>query len=109
MNKFLTTAVIAATLAIGMPMVAQADNYRHHENRGYRHDVYREHLRRDYRHMERHEFSHWRPGLERQHYRGFGRPVYYNDYYRVRAYDPRGRIVFINVNAYTGTILSVGF
>ena len=113
MNKFFTTAVIAATLAIGTPMVAQADSYRHDDRRGgherdYRHDDRRDRGHNDYRRMQRHEFSHWRPSLERQHYRSFGRPVYYDNYYRVRAYDHRGHIVFLNVNAYTGVILSIG-
>lgn len=122
MNKFLTTAVIAATLAIGTPMVAQADSNRHDDRRGghsrdyrdndrrdhreYRHSDRRDH--RDYRRMKRHEFSHWRPHLERQHYRSFGRPVFYDNYYRVRAHDRRGHVVFLNVNAYTGVILSIG-
>ncbi|MGV8997205.1 MAG: hypothetical protein ACOH12_09700 [Parvibaculaceae bacterium] len=113
MNKFITSAIIAATLAIGTPVVAQADSYRnsdrHYDHRGNdRHDSRRDHRRSDYRQAQRHEFSHWRPGLERQHYRSFGRPVYHDNYYRVRAYDHGGRVVFLNVNAYTGVILSIG-
>jgi len=124
MKHFLALAGIAAALAIATPMAAQADNYRHVERTGprgghYERDVYRHndrhanrhdnrHDRRAYRHMKRHEFSHWRPGLERQRYYGFGRPVYYSDYYRVRAHDHRGRLVYLNVNAYTGVILSIG-
>jgi len=109
MNKFFASAAIAATLVIAAPVVAQADSYRHHDNRGYHHSDRHDHRRNDYRRMQRHEFSHWRPHLERQHYRGFGRPVYYRDYYRVRAYNPRGQVVFLNVNAYTGMILSIGY
>lgn len=117
MKKFLALTGIVTALAIAAPMAAQADSYRHVERNGphgghYERDVYRSHghkNHRDYRQMRRHEFSHWRPGLERMHYRGFGRPVYHDHYYRVRAYDPHGRIVFLNVNAYTGVILSIGY
>tara|TARA_R110000868_G_scaffold4302_2_gene27327 strand:+ start:4996 stop:5364 length:369 start_codon:yes stop_codon:yes gene_type:complete len=121
MKNFLALAGIAAALAIATPIAAQADSYRHVERTGprgghYERDVYRhnDHRadrhqdRRDYRNMKRHEFSHWRGGLERQRYHGFGRPVYYDDYYRVRAHDHRGRLVYLNVNAYTGVILSIG-
>ena len=122
MKNFLALAGIAAALTIATPMtVAQADSYRHVERTGprgghYERDVYRhnDHRadrhqdRRAYRNMKRHEFSHWRGGLERQRYYGFGRPVYYDDYYRVRAHDHRGRLVYLNVNAYTGVILSIG-
>ncbi len=122
MKNFLALAGIAAALTIATPMTAaQADSYRHVERTGprgghYERDVYRhnDHRadrhqdRRAYRNMKRHEFSHWRGGLERQRYYGFGRPVYYDDYYRVRAHDHRGRLVYLNVNAYTGVILSIG-
>lgn len=120
MKNFFALAGIAAALAIATPMAAQADSYRHVERTGprgghYERDVYRHndrhddrHERRDYRRMERHEFSHWRPGLERERYYGFGSPVYYDDYYRVRAHDYRGRLVYLNINAYTGVILSIG-
>lgn len=116
MKKFLVLAGVAAALVTAVPMTAQADSYRHVERDGprgghYERDVYRHNGHRgpDYRHMQRHEFSHWRPGLERQRYRHFGRPVFYDHYYRVPARDYRGRIVLLTVNAYTGTIISVGF
>jgi Ni/Co efflux regulator RcnB len=121
MKHFLALAGIAAALAIATPIAAQADSYRYVERTGprgghYERDVHRGHVdrghdrhdRRDYRKMKRHQFSHWRPGLERQHYRGFGRPVFHDHYYRVRAHDRRGRLVYLNVNAYTGVILSIG-
>lgn len=118
MKKFLALAGVAAALVMAAPMAAQADSYshRHVERDGprgghYERDVYRHNGHRgpDYRQMRRHEFSHWRPGLERQRYRGFGRPVFYDHYYRVHARDYRGRLVLLTVNAYTGAIISVGF
>lgn len=133
MRKYLALAGIAAALMVGAPMAAQADNYRsdhrqihrgdhrsmHRDHRDARRDhrearrdhreARRDHreARRDYRHMKRHAFSHWRPALERHHYRGFGRPVFHDHYYRVRAFDRFGRIVFLSVNAYTGVLISV--
>lgn len=113
MNKLFTSAAVAAALLVAAPVAAQAGDHGRHGNHdrhdGYHHSDRRDHSHNDYRRMQRYEFSHWRPHLERQHYRGFGRPVYYNNYYRVRAYDPRGHIVFLNVNAFTGVILSVGY
>tara|TARA_R110000824_G_scaffold390760_2_gene587488 strand:+ start:176215 stop:176700 length:486 start_codon:yes stop_codon:yes gene_type:complete len=130
MRKFLVLAGIATALMVAAPVVvpvaAQADSYRsdhrsaHRDHRDVRRDhrdVRRDHrdarrhyreARRDYRHMKRHSFNHWRPGLERHHYRGFGRPVFHDHYYRVRAFDRYGRIVFLSVNAYTGVVISVG-
>ncbi|HEY4344121.1 MAG TPA: hypothetical protein VGN05_07240 [Parvibaculum sp.] len=114
MKKFLALAGVAAALAMAAPMAAQADSYshRHIERDGPRghvsRDVYRRHDRGpDYRQMRRHEFGHWRPGLERQRYGHFGRPVFYDHYYRVHARDYRGHLVLLTVNAYTGAIISV--
>lgn len=116
MTKFLALAGVVAALALAAPVAAQADSYRHVERNGprgghYERDVHRYHHedRRDYRHMQRRSFSYWRPHLERRHYRGFGRPVFYGHYYRVRAHDFYGRIVILTVNAYTGTIISIGY
>lgn len=108
MRKILALAGVAVALALAAPVAAQADGYRggYHDHDGRR--DYREH-RRDYRHMERRSFGYWRPHLERRHYRGFGRPVYYGHYYRVRAHDFYGRIVILTVNAYTGAIISIGY
>lgn len=128
MKKFLALAGVAAALMMVAPMAAQADssshrhverqNQRGHVSRDvYRHNdrgqrpVYRHNDRGqrgpDYRHMRRHDFSHWRPGLQRQRYGHFGRPVFYDHYYRVPARDYRGRLVLLTVNAYTGVIISV--
>lgn len=137
MKKFFALAGVAAALVMAVPMAAQADSYRHVERDGPRgghyerdayHDYDRDHGRdygrdndhdygrgydrdhgRDYGHMQRRDFDHWRPGLERSRYHGFGRPVFYDHYYRVRARDYHGRFVLLTVNAYTGTIISVGF
>lgn len=125
MKKFLALAGVAAALVMAAPMAAQADSssYRHverqtprghvtrdvyrHNDRGQRH-VYRHNDRRhDYRHMRRHDFSYWRPHLQRQRYGHFGRPVFYGHYYRVPARDYRGRLVLLTINAYTGVIISV--
>ena len=123
MRKFLALAGVAVALALAAPVAAQADGYRPYDHDGYRsmhydrdgRRDYREHRRdyredrRDYRRMERRSFSYWRPHLERRHYRGFGRPVFYGHYYRVRAHDFYGRIVILTVNAYTGAIISIGY
>lgn len=124
MKKLLALAGLATALFAAVPMAAQADSYRHVERDGprgghYERDVHRSNDRhhdnrgwdrgRDYRHMKRHDFSHWRPGLERARYRHFGRPVFYDDYYRVPCRDYRGRAVTLTINAYTGTILSIGY
>jgi len=123
MRKFLALAGVAVALALAAPVAAQADGYRSHDRDGYhstRFDrdgrrYYREHRRdyredrRDYRHMQRRSFNHGRPHLERRHYRGFGRPIFYGHYYRVRAHDFYGRIVILTVNAYTGMIISIGY
>jgi hypothetical protein len=115
MKKFIALAGAAAALVMAVPMAAQADSYRHVERDGprgghYERDVYRGHDRdyNDHR-MQRRDFDHWRPGLERSRYHGFGHPVFYDHYYRVHARDYRGRLVLLTVNAYTGTIISVGF
>jgi len=116
MRKFFALAGVVAALALAAPVAAQADSYRHERHDGYHRghyerDVHRHHRedRRDYRRMERRSFGYWRPHLERRHYRGFGRPVYYGDYYRVPARDFYGRGVILTVNAYTGVILSIGY
>lgn len=128
MKKFLAFAGVAAALLMAAPMAAQADSRSHrqverqsprghvsrdayrHNDRGQR-PVYRQndrgHRGPDYRQMRRHDFSHWRPGLQRQRYSYFGRPVFYDHYYRVPARDYRGRLVLLTVNAYTGVIISV--
>jgi hypothetical protein len=118
MKKFLALAGVAAALAMAAPVAAQADTYSHRHvertgphGRHVERDVYRHndrgHRGPDYRHMRRHEFSHWRPGLARHRYSHFGRPVFYDHYYRVPARDYRGRMVLLTVNAYTGVIISV--
>lgn len=125
MKKLLALAGLATALFAAVPMAAQADSYRHVERDGprgghYERDVYRDNDRhgdrdwgrgdrdhRDYRRMERRDFGYWRPHLERSRYYGFGRPVYYNDYYRVPCRDNYGRFVTLTVNAYTGAVLSV--
>jgi Ni/Co efflux regulator RcnB len=115
MKKFLALVGVATALVVAAPMAAQAgSSYRHVERDGprgghYERDVYRHNDRHDYRQMKRHSFNHWRPGLERRHYRGFGRPAYHGHYYRVRAHDRHGRLVLLTINAYTGVILSVGY
>jgi len=129
MKKILALAGIAAALMTFAPMAAQADP--RHDNRGGHHDRYDRNDRNDrdgrwdrndrrngwnrnhhgprYQHHVRRDFGHWRPGLERARYRNFGRPTFYGDYYRVRAHDYRGRLVILDVNAYSGTIIRIGF
>jgi len=117
MKKFLALAGVAVALMMAAPMAAQAasNDHRHVERQNPRghvsRDVYRHndrgHRGPDYRHMRRYDFSHWRPGLQRQRYGHFGRPVFYGHYYRVPARDYRGRLVLLTVNAYTGVIISV--
>lgn len=121
MKKTLALAGFAAALFTAVPMAAQADNYRHADGpRGhYERDVRRgaDHDRRwdrgpdrhDYRKMKRRDFSYWRPALENRRYHHFGRPVFYDHYYRVPARDYRGHLVTLTINAYTGAILSVGY
>lgn len=114
MKKFLALAGLATALFAAVPMAAQADSYRHVERDGprghFERDVYRHNDRgREVRHMERRDFGYWRPGLERARYHHFGRPVFYDSYYRVPCRDYLGRTVMLTVNAYTGTIISVGF
>jgi hypothetical protein len=128
MKKFLALAGVAAALVMAVPMAAQADSYRHVERDGprgghYERDVYRSHDRdygrgydrgyhRGYENAERRErrdFDHWRPGLERSRYHGFGRPVFYDHYYRVPCRDYRDRAVFLTVDAFSGAVISVGF
>lgn len=111
MKKLIALTGLAAALMFAMPMTAEAGHYghsRHHNAHGayHGHGHFGHHA---YRHMQRRSFTHWRPGLERHHYRGFGRPAFHDHYYRVRAHDRHGRLVFLNVNAYTGLILSVGY
>lgn len=122
MKKFLILAGVAGALLTSLPMAAQADSYRdgprgghydrdmgrgHGSDRDWNRD--RDRDRRDYRHMQRRDFSYWRPGLESRRYHHFGRPVFYDNYYRVPARDYRGRVVFLTINAYTGVIVSVGY
>ena len=125
MKKILALAGLATALAVAAPMAAQADSYRHVERNGphgghYEKDVYRHNdrhgdrddWRRDrheYRHEMRRDFGYWRPHLERSRYHHFGRPVFYNDYYRVPCRDYRGRMVMLTVSAYNGAVLSVSF
>lgn len=113
MKHFLALLGVVAALTMAVPMVAQADSYRHVERTGPRgghheRNVYRHNGHVDYRHMQRRSFGHWRPGLERRHYRSFGRPVFYDYYYRVRAHDNHGRLVLLTVNAFTGAIIAIG-
>ena len=124
MKKFLAFAGIAAALMTFAPMAAQAADSRH-DNRD-RHDRSDRWDRNDNRgrgwdrndrrggwdrgnHRVHRAFGHWRPGLERARYRNFSRPVYYGDYYRVRAHDYRGRLVILDVNSYNGMIIRIGF
>ena len=130
MKKLLALAGLATALFAAVPMAAQADTYRHVERDGprgghYERDVYRDndryrdrHERRDWsrydhrhevRRMERRDFGYWRPHLERARYHHFGRPVFYDDYYRVPCRDHWGRPVMLTLSAYTGAILSVNF
>ncbi|HUD51316.1 hypothetical protein [Parvibaculum sp.] len=118
MKKLLALAGLATALFAAVPMAAQADSYRHVERDGprgghYEKDVYRDHgrpgHRPDYRHMQRRDFGYWRPHLERARYHHFGRPVFYDHYYRVPARNYRGAVVMLTVNAYTGAIISVGY
>jgi len=126
MRKILALAGVAAALMAFAPMSAQADSRHDRGDRHGKHDRWDRHDRHDnrwdrgdrrwnrghhynHRHQVRRDFYHWRPYLERARYRNFGRPAYYGDYYRVRAHDYRGRIVILDVNAYTGAILRIGF
>ncbi|KAB7740707.1 hypothetical protein F2P47_06560 [Parvibaculum sedimenti] len=127
MKKLFALAGLATALFAAVPMAAQADSYRHVERDGprgghYERDVYRDNDRhgdrdwgrhgpdrRDYHRMERRDFGYWRPHLERARYHHFGRPVFYDDYYRVPCRDERGRMVMLTLSAYTGAVLSVSF
>ena len=112
MKKFLALTGVAASLLVAAPALAHdardggRDNGRHgpayHQND-------RDHGRDYGRHESRRDFTHWRPRLERAHYRSFGRPVLYRDHYRVQARDVRGRLVILHVNAFTGAIIRAGF
>jgi hypothetical protein len=116
MKKFLALTGIAASLLVAVPAFAHdgrdggRDGGRHgpayHQNDR---DHGRDHGRWSHRHESRRDFSYWRPRLERAHYRGFGRPVLYKDHYRVQARDVRGRLVILHVDAFTGSIIRVGF
>lgn len=113
MKKLLALAGLATALFAAVPMAAQADTYRHVERDGprgghYERDVYRDNDRYRDRH-ERRDFGYWRPHLERARYHHFGRPVFYDDYYRVPCRDHWGRPVMLTLSAYTGAILSVNF
>ena len=67
------------------------------------------HERAMVRHDRHREFRHWRPGLERAHYRHFSAPVYYNGYYQVQAHDRGDRVVLLMISALTGAIIASSY
>ncbi|HEY4344122.1 MAG TPA: hypothetical protein VGN05_07245 [Parvibaculum sp.] len=90
MKKFLAIAGVATMLLAAVPLTAEAAPYNNH---GSSHSYNNGHHGPVVRHQQtRREFSHWRPGLERSHYRGFSHPVYNNGYYRVHARDSHNRL-----------------
>jgi Ni/Co efflux regulator RcnB len=111
MKKFLAIAGVATMLLAAVPLAAEAAPYNNHgqqQSRNYhagpshsRPAVHHQQVRRD--------FNHWRPGLERSHYRSFSNPVYSNGYYRVRARDNHNRLVLLTISAITGAIIASSY
>jgi hypothetical protein len=74
--------------------------------------------RREHREVVAHD-RYWKPGygriverdrifvgLRQHHYARFiGDPYFYRGHYVVRSYNPAGRVVFVEVNPYTGAFL----
>jgi hypothetical protein len=115
MKKFLAIAGVATMLMAAAPLTAEAAPYNghgsqqsHNFNRG--HDRDQGHSRYGHAvHQSRRDFNHWRPGLERAHYKRFSQPVYHNGYYRVRAHDSHDRLVLLTISAITGAIIAASY
>ncbi|MBU6297518.1 MAG: hypothetical protein KGJ79_15420 [Alphaproteobacteria bacterium] len=116
----LTAAATAILTSTGAGM-ALADPYDHHDQM-VRHEDRADHRmdRRDERRDVRHD-RYWREGyrgyvdrdvvyrnLRAHHYdRWVGNPYWFNGRYVVRSYDRFGRVVYVEVNPYTGGFIGV--
>lgn len=123
MKKVLAAAGIATLLMAVAPITANAAPahgahvQQSHNVRGYaQHAHGSKHIRhsnRSYTHVSkryvRHDFNHWRPGLERAHYKRFSAPVYSRGHYNVRAYDSHDRLVMLTISALTGVIIASSY
>jgi hypothetical protein len=88
------------------------DGYRHDRDRrdSYRHNSYRGHDRYWRQEYRRGYIGHDRVffNLRRHHYNRFiGDPYWYDGRYVVRTYDRYGRVIFVEVNSYTGAFIGV--
>jgi len=72
---------------------------KHDRGRHYGHYKYRRHVSHD----------HIYNVLRSRHFHRFGVPQYHRGHYGVHAYDRYGRLVFVNVNPYTGSYLGFRF
>jgi hypothetical protein len=109
MKKFLAIAGVATMLLAAAPLTAEAAPYNNHGS-SHSYNNGPSHRGPAVHHQQpRREFSHWRPGLERSHYRGFSHPVYSNGYYRVHARDNHNRLVLLTISAITGAIIASSY
>ncbi|HEY0281071.1 MAG TPA: hypothetical protein VGC27_00405 [Rhizomicrobium sp.] len=121
LKKLLLTVAAAAVLSsagAGMALAAPHDRGGHHDSNrggdrrdGYRHDSNRVGHDRYWRKEYRHGYvDHKRVfvNLRKHHYTRFvGNPYWYQGRYVVRSYDRVGRVVFVEVNPYTGGFVGV--
>ena len=119
-KKILTAAAAAAVLSAAGATAASADPYDHgygyrdrdfdrdHDNgrhEGWYHNGWRDRDDwRGHRYVDR-DRIYW--NLRYRHIRFYGDPFFYRGHYVVRSFDPYGRVVFVEVNPYTGGF--VGF
>lgn len=108
------TLLAAAALALLTAGGAAAAPYDHRDDRGDQHARF-DH-RGDDRFDHRHPVIAHRPYVERDrivetlrlhHYRAFGEPYFVRGHYVVRSHDRFGRLVFVQIDPYSGAFLGV--
>ena len=105
MKTLLSTLAISAAIIAGSAFSAQAHPGAHHHKAKGPVVVVTKPAAVAKRHYVRRNFDHWRPGLVKRHYRGFGKAVYRAGHYHVHAIDPHDRAVVLIISATTGAII----
>ena len=105
-KRLLTAAVIAlgALAGVSAANAAPWDHGRHAPAPVLRHEIMRHDMRvMEHRALVRHAVVF--DTLRFHHYRAVGAPVFVHGHYVVRSFGRLGRVVFVEVNPYTGAFL----
>jgi len=102
MKKLLAAASLAAVSAIGLGS-ASADPWDHGRQYGWHDRAFERHARFEHRaYVDRIRIAN---ALRFHHYRMMGEPTFIHGRYVVRTHDRFGRIVFVQVDPYSGRFI----